>query len=185
MEDRIKMIRNTRWVSYYTLHCCFILCYFIYFSSWRPSPFMPILQRSVKLKDLCCLDFWCLQGIEIKYQHWHRPWDDLMTTISYTSMKSMASHQVSSPLLVSKVQFLEYPPTKYTHKSDKYLSNQCTWTCEAQRWFYTIWTLVQAKYEQMKLYQLKEPYIIKGKTNKQCVQYLNPCWENQEYLTHS
>jgi hypothetical protein len=50
--------------------------------------------------------------------------------------------------------------------------------------FYDL-NLGTSKYEQLKLYQLKEHLLIKGITNKQCVQYFTPCFENKKYLSHS
>ena len=62
--------------------------------------------------------------------------------------------------LVSKIQIIDHSPPKCVHTSDEYLFNLCTSTCEARGLSPTIWTLVQIKYENVKLYQLKELLII-------------------------
>jgi hypothetical protein len=48
------------------------------------------------------------------------------------------------------------------HTSDEYLFILCTWICETQGLSSTIWTLVQAKYENMNLYQFKELLMANG-----------------------
>jgi hypothetical protein len=76
--------------------------------------------------------------------------------------------------LVSKIQIIDHSPPKCVHTSDEYLFSLCTWTCEARGLSYTICTLVQIKYENMKLHQFKELLIIKRYTNRHDMQYLKP-----------
>ena len=76
--------------------------------------------------------------------------------------------------LVSKIQIIDHSPPKCVHTSDEYLFSLCTWTCETKGLSSTIWTLVQIKYENMKLHQLKELLIIKRYTNTHDMQYFKP-----------
>jgi hypothetical protein len=50
----------------------------------------------VLISKLCCLGSQFLQGIEIKYSTLAPTYDDLTTTTSFITSKSMASHQASS-----------------------------------------------------------------------------------------
>jgi hypothetical protein len=76
--------------------------------------------------------------------------------------------------LVSKIQIIDHSPPKCMHTSDEYLFSLCTWTCETRGLSSTIRVLVQAKYENVKLYQFKEFLMIKWYTNRHDMQYFKP-----------
>ena len=76
--------------------------------------------------------------------------------------------------LVSKIQIIDHSPPKCVHTSDEYLFSLCTWTCEVGELSSTIQTLVQIKYENVKLHQFKELLIIKRYTNRHDMQYFKP-----------
>jgi hypothetical protein len=75
-----------------------------------------------------------------------------------------------------RLKYSNYSPfsPKCMHTSDEYLFSLCTWTCEARGLSSTIWTLVQTKYENVKLYQIKELPMVKWYTNRQYMQQFKP-----------
>jgi hypothetical protein len=99
----VKMLRQKEISLHTPLHCIIPLRVFsIYISIQRPPPLNQHSKRSVKLRmkvlisKLCCLGSQFLQGIEIKYSTLAPTSEDLTTTTSFITSKSMASHQASS-----------------------------------------------------------------------------------------